>query len=393
MKKEVLMAVGIVLVVAFASTGFAAVSLKRLGDHPFYRETITSEADLRTMVDQNGANLEAGFAKAGNPELYQQFKSQFPTATIAPAKVEPGERLEWMLFRRNGTGPVTAVKDVIWEGQAAFDAYRFSIDKDGQRYEFVVPVDCGNLSLSSIDMIPRQPVNQNPVCTMTLSTTEFTCGQTVTVDAGGSTDADGTIDRMVFQLRDASDQVVIETIDTQAPYVQDFTIPCESSQYTVSVVVIDNLGAQSPPADCLQTIKMAERTGGLVLDLGYARLFDPANYVFGRVGYEHPLTEKISVLGMVGGFIRFEGDDGDDATFVADALLNYYFNDKLYMGGGLGFWSGNDGEVDLIANVGYQIHETVGGTKTSIFVEGRCFADELISSDASRLGVGVRFRF
>jgi hypothetical protein len=31
--------------------------------------------------------------------------------------------------------------------------------------------------------------------------------------------------------------------------------------------------------------------------------------------------------------------------------------------------------------------------KTSLFVEGRCYAEELISSDASRLGVGLRFQF
>ncbi|MBE0584618.1 MAG: hypothetical protein IH612_12785 [Desulfofustis sp.] len=395
MKKHALMVVGVFLVVAFATSAFAAVSLKKLGDHPFYGQTLTSEADLRTMVDQNGADLQAGFVKAGNPDLYPEFERQFPTTEIEVVKVSPGERLEWMLFRKNGTGPVTAVKDVIWEGEAAFDAYRFSIDKDGQRYQFVVPVDCGNLSLGSVEAIPQpiQAANQSPVCTMTLSTTEFTCGQTVTVDAGGSTDPDGTIASVIFRLLDASGQVVSETIDTEAPYIQEFTMPCESSQYTVSAVVVDNSGAESQPADCRQTIRVAERMGGPVVDLGYARLFDPANYVFGRVGYEHFLTEQISLLGMIGGFVRFEGDDGDDAAFIADALLNYYVNDKLYMGGGLGFWSGDDGKVDLIANMGYQVHETASGMRTSIFVEGRCFIDELVSSDASRLGVGVRFRF
>jgi hypothetical protein len=63
------------------------------------------------------------------------------------------------------------------------------------------------------------------------------------------------------------------------------------------------------------------------------------------------------------------------------------------MGGGLGFWSGDDGEIDLIVNMGYLIHETAAGMKTSLFVEGRCYAEELISSDASRLGVGLRFQF
>ena len=81
------------------------------------------------------------------------------------------------------------------------------------------------------------------------------------------------------------------------------------------------------------------------------------------------------------------------AVFTADALLNYYFNEKLFVGGGLGFWSGNDGKVDLIVNTGYLIHEKPGVLKTSIFVEGRCEIDELVSSNASRLGAGLRFQF
>ena len=86
----------------------------------------------------DAASVEAGFAKAGNPELYPEFERQFPTAEVAAVKIDPGERFDWMLFRKNSTGPVTTVKDVIWEGEEAFDAYRFSIDKDDQRS---LPID------------------------------------------------------------------------------------------------------------------------------------------------------------------------------------------------------------------------------------------------------------
>lgn len=40
-------------------------------------------------------------------------------------------------------------------------------------------------------------------------------------------------------------------------------------------------------------------------------------------------------------------------------------------------------EVDLIATMGYQVHESVV-LKASIFVDERRFADELVSSDTSR---------
>ena len=106
-------------------------------------------------------------------------------------------------------------------------------------------------------------------------------------------------------MLDASNAVVTEKIDKEAPFVQEFTIPCESSSYTVKTVVIDSNGAQSSPADCTQTVAVAKRRGGPVVDVGLAHQFDPASYVFARVGYEYPLNEKITVIGLLGGFARF----------------------------------------------------------------------------------------
>jgi hypothetical protein len=397
MKKKLLLLLSLCLVMACASSAFAAVTLKRLGDHPFCRPPLTSEADLRAMVESQSADLQAGFVKAGNADLYPEFVAQFPTATIETITVAPGERIHWMLFRKKGTGPVTAVKDVTWGGEAAFEAYTFNIDKDGQRYQFIVPGVCGNLSLLSVGPVP-EVANQDPVCSMTLSGAELKCGEVVTVDATGSSDSDGTIAEVIFRLLDASNQVVAEKVDKEAPFVQEFTIPCDSPQYTVKVVVVDSNGAQSSPADCTQTVTVAKRKGGPVVDVGYAHQFDPANYVFARVGYEYPLTDKLYAMGLVGGFARFEGDDGGSA-FTVDALLNYYVNEKMFVGGGFGLWAGEDEtnddevEVDLILNMGYLVHEKPGGLRTSLFVEGRCETDELVSSTASRLGMGVRFQF
>lgn len=397
MKKKLFLLVGVCLVVACASSAFAAVTLKRLGDHPCYRPPLTSEADLRAMVEKHSADLQVGFAKAGYPEMFPEFLAQFPTAKVESIKVAPGERLGWMLFRKKGTGPITAVKDVTWGGEAAFDAFSFYIDKDGQRYQFIVPTACGNLSLRNIGPVPA-PVNQDPVCNMKLSSSEIKCGQVITVDATGSTDPDGTISEVVFQLLDASNKVVAEKSDKEAPFVQEFTVPCDSPQYTVKTVVIDSKGAQSSPADCTQTVTVAKRKGGPVVDVGYAHQFDPADYIFARVGYEYPLTEKLYVLGLVGGFARVAGDDGGSA-FILDALLNYHVNDKMFVGGGVGLWTGEDdtndedANADVILNMGYLIHEKPGGMKTSLFLEGRCQADELIASYATRVGMGLRFQF
>ncbi len=398
MKKKLLL-LSVCLVITHASSAFAAVTLKHLGTHPFSRPAITSEADLRSMVKNRNADLRTGFAKAGNPELFPEFMAQFPTANVESIKVAPGEQFNWMLFRKKATGPVTVIKDVTWGGEAAFDAFRFSIDKDGQRYEFIVPAICGNLSLNNIGVVPEPivsapPVNQSPACSMTLSHTEIACGQVISVDASGSTDPEGSISEVGFTLVDADNQVVAEKIDKETPFIQEFTIPCESSRYTVKAVVVDDKGAQSSPAECSQsvTVAQAQRQGGPVVDAGLTHQFDPASYVFARGGYEVFLTEKLSAMGLVGGFARIDGYDGGSA-FTADALLNYYFTEKMFAGAGVGFWTGEDDNVDLIVNMGYLIYEKPDTMKTSLFIEGRCEADNMITSKATRVGMGLRFQF
>ncbi|MHB8808551.1 MAG: hypothetical protein ACYC9M_00865 [Desulfobulbaceae bacterium] len=311
MKKKLMLFLGVCLVLTYASSVFAAASLKRLGEHPF-SPPLTSEADLRSMVGKNSADIQTGFTKAGYPELSAPFMAQFPTTAIETVRVAPGERFEWMIFRNRNTGVIKVIKDVTWDGGTAFDGYRFSIDKDGQRYEFIVAGECGNIALRSVGMVPAKPVPVPP-------------------------------------------PVAAMPEPPQEP---------------------------APPG----------RKGGPVADIGFAHQTDPASYVFGRVGYEVPVYEKLYAMGLVGGFILLDGDDNDDA-FTVDALLNYYITEKFFIGAGAGFWSGEDGEVDLIANMGYQIYEKEDLMKMLIFLEVRGYADDFGERDTTRVGAGLRFRF
>jgi hypothetical protein len=80
---------------------------------------------------------------------------QFPSATITSVTVAPGEKFAWVVFKKKKTGRVTVLKDVTWKGKTPFDGYRFTVDQDGKRHEFVVPYVCGNVALKSVGPIPR----------------------------------------------------------------------------------------------------------------------------------------------------------------------------------------------------------------------------------------------
>ncbi|TSA46647.1 MAG: hypothetical protein D4R56_03465, partial [Deltaproteobacteria bacterium] len=161
MKRKMFFVLIVWLLVSFVSSAFAASTYKRVGENPFYRPPLTSEADLRALVKSRITQIRTGFTKAGYPNLYRDFSEQFPSATVDSIKVSPGETFKWMLFRKKGAGPVIATKDVTWGGAGTLDAYRFYINSKGQRYEFAVLNACGNIALKNITKIPA-PMPASP---------------------------------------------------------------------------------------------------------------------------------------------------------------------------------------------------------------------------------------
>ena len=65
------------------------------------------------------------------------------------------------------------------------------------------------------------------------------------------------------------------------------------------------------------------------------------------------------------------------------------------LGVGAGFWSGNGGQVDLIANLGYLVYGKPDSFNSTLFLEARSKIDELNSNmrEQARVGLGLRFRF
>lgn len=159
-KSKLLLLLAILAMVGFASPSMATSTLTKLGTHPFYTPPLTSVADLHTMVQKRGSKLEEGFAKAGAADLYPAFAEQFANAQIETVTVQPGESFQWMLFRKWGKGQVAAARDLVWGGRAPFEAFKFSIQKDGNEYHFIVPLVCGNIALMNVTAVPVAQVEE-----------------------------------------------------------------------------------------------------------------------------------------------------------------------------------------------------------------------------------------
>ncbi len=394
-----------VLIMGVAGAG-AATTLKRLGRHPFYKPPLTSVADLQKMVKEQQADLSSGFAKAGEPALFKAFQQQFPEAQITPVTFGYGETMRWMLFKKGGK--IRVLRDVTWGGKDPFDAYQFTVDMDGRRYVFVVPLVCGNLGLREVTPAPAPraaapppppPANKNPQCLLSVSPQQVFSGQQITADASGSSDPDGRIASVKFALLDPAGNTVDEKTVTAPPFVQQIIVP-GSGNYRVVATVTDDAGASLTSPQCEQQVA-AVRRGQFIGDVGFFRQFDPQNYLSLRVGYEYYLNESFSLLGLVGGFPTLTGSDGAGA-FTFDALANYHFAQRFFAGIGVGGWITNgdqdldaeDSQADLIVNVGVRVYGEPHTFNTAIYFEARSAFDEFDDIDKyGRFGVGVRLGF
>jgi hypothetical protein len=121
----------------------------------------TIAANLRSVLAEAGVSnlsdeLVATLSSAETSYLGAACRDAAPEAgTIVECDVQPGETLEWMAFRPGGR-TATVVRNVRWAGKASFRAYLFRLTDDGRTYTFVVPKECGNVSLLKVQDAPRQ---------------------------------------------------------------------------------------------------------------------------------------------------------------------------------------------------------------------------------------------
>ena len=401
MKFKFLTVAAILLLSLWAGSINAATTLEELGRHPFYKPPLTSAEDLLSMISSRQAEIEEGLIKAGRPDLFESLMEQYQTADVRTVDFVPGQGFEWMFFKTRGKGNVKIARDVVLGNEKTIPGYQFEIESMGQRYILGFPVACGNLALLTTRNIPvPMPVaapNRPPDCRATFTRSGPFCDDSITVDASGSADPDGSISIAAVKVLDESGKVVLSKTLDGPPFVGDITVPCGKHQ--LQVTVTDDNGEEVTSTACAGVVQGLKRNR-IIADMAFLHQRDPANYVQARVGLRHRFTEEFAVLGLVGLAPKVHGDDGESAV-VAD-LLGMYYLDRLSLGLGVGAWLTNgdsdvpaeDSQIDLIADIGFRVYGDPEEFNTALFIEARSGVDEL--DDAwkyGRYGGGVRFEF
>lgn len=148
------------------------------GTTSFYRPALTNPDSVKRMANTKGIAddvrkllSDAGLSDTSD-EVLAMLSNGAPVSnvgscsTATPAEgvmVEcdfpRGATLEWMAYRPNiGRGDRTPsrIEKFRWAGRESFKAFLFRVTEDDRIHTFVVPMECGNLSLMSVQEIKRE---------------------------------------------------------------------------------------------------------------------------------------------------------------------------------------------------------------------------------------------
>jgi hypothetical protein len=248
-------------------------------------------------------------------------------------------------------------------------------------------------------------INFPPTCKLWMSCTpcEDYVGRPITFDASGSSDPDGQISKVVFELLDSQGNVIDTCVTTRKPWTWE-KVFTKAGTYTINTTVFDNDGAQSPASDpCRLTFEVTQKKlfwtvgGGLGIYGGSTAL-----YGFLRAGMFAWITpDQWSFTLSAGGGIPFAGSPWK-IVFTGDALVNGHF-ENFFAGTGLGVSSKTQTDdplipaddhkfgVDIPVQLGFQVFDK-WTSKGQVFFEFRLPLGRDFSQNY-KTGLGFRFLF
>ncbi len=244
-------------------------------------------------------------------------------------------------------------------------------------------------------------INALPVCKLWTSCLpcEDYVGKPITFDASGSTDVDGQIVKVIFEITDENGHVIDTATKTAKPFVWEKTF-YTPGKYGINVVVFDDMGAASANTDpCHISFEVTQKkffflaeAGGLLARGTYT------GYFFGRLGLLWNLAPNVlDFIVRAGGAIPSQGDPWE-FIFLADALLNLHLGQSLYVGAGLGYSTKEQptrlSGFDLVGNIGVNVFNNYSSAG-SIFAEGRIpvFDADRVVDKHYKLLLGFRYIF
>src|SRR5262245_24267515 len=127
-----------------ATDGYSGreIEVKKLGGTTRFATPMRGVDDLHSMANTNRDQITRVLNMAGLANATTQILDAMTTGVMSDTTIAPGTHLQWMALKRSGRPDI--LRNVRWSGRASFDAWQFSVDSGGSKYQFVVPRIGGN---------------------------------------------------------------------------------------------------------------------------------------------------------------------------------------------------------------------------------------------------------
>ena len=343
--------------------------ITRLGTaDAFYRRVQTLDAVRRMAADRavqrrlsqvmDGAGLTGltsqVLAILGNPDPQRMVE----------VRIEPGTRMEWMAFRAGTRGRLQ--RPAVWAGRQPFEAWRFTIEDAGTRYNFLLPKACGNLALLNQEAIPPPPTAK----------------------------PDDSAERL------RREQAERERAERERLERERLQAKAEEERRAREAEEAKRAAAEQAERDRLEQERLArlarEKVDWFVAGYGgkERRVRDEeialgngstivvqngqcAGLIGAKGGLDVRLSPSWRMAPAVG--VAFNLEDGDNMSLFADLEFNYHLP-RGYLGTGVGVWDFNHGDdvaATWLVHGGWEVYRHANDNRLFFALEGRFFLNEL----------------
>lgn len=241
----------------------------------------------------------------------------------------------------------------------------------------------------------RVTINYPPTCILEYLYFEDYAGNPFILDASASSDPDGEVVKVHFTVTDESQNVLDSFTATKKPFLLNKVFE-KAGIYTIPVVVTDDFGAVSDPAQVQVVVR--NRKVFYIADVGtlFARGSPYAGYFISRIGVVIKIAPRTLDFILSGGGGRVLIGEPWKSFFTANMLFNAHVG-PAFIGVGAGITTkiredrNPDGEI--IANVGFELTGK-NQTRRSFFLEARGpIGKGRVFSEHHKLMIGLRFLF
>lgn len=298
---------------------------------------------------------------AGLESLEADVKKAISTGAVREVTISPGTTLQWMAMRERGRAHMH--RNVTWGGKKPFAGFEFVIDDMKETYTFVIPQDCGNLSLST-----REPSREKA----RLDAAE---AARRAEEARKAEEA-----RRAEEARKAEEARLAE----EARKAEEARL-AEEKELSLRPFIAGFFGKQRRQYD-------ENDPAGL----GTAFLPGFCDPLFGgKVGIEKALKNDWVFAPAVG--FAVNTDEGSRSSLFVDAEINKRFGSRAYVGTGLGLWDITHSDfITPTALVHFGLPLWKGDDKKTLFfvTEGRVLLRKASDIDSNyQFWGGLRYLF